>query len=124
MFDVCVVGHITKDIVKIGNETKMMPGGTAYYASIALKRLGANVCVATKVAKEDLFLLDELKKEKIPIFLGETPKTTIFTNIYHSSSDEREQRVKDIASPFSSKDVKDISSKVFHLGPLSKKIFL
>ncbi len=31
MFDVCVIGHVTRDIIAIkGRPAKSMPGGTAY----------------------------------------------------------------------------------------------
>jgi len=33
-----VVGHITKDIVRIGHLTKKMPGGTAFYFSNGLAK--------------------------------------------------------------------------------------
>jgi hypothetical protein len=35
MFDVCTIGHITKDIVRIKDVEKEMPGGVVYYFSIA-----------------------------------------------------------------------------------------
>ncbi|MDY6938658.1 MAG: hypothetical protein SWY16_13420 [Cyanobacteriota bacterium] len=36
MFDVCAIGHITKDIIRVdGKLEKAIPGGTAYYTSIA-----------------------------------------------------------------------------------------
>lgn len=39
MFDACVIGYVTKDIVKTKNAEKEMPGGVVYYFSIALKNL-------------------------------------------------------------------------------------
>ena len=54
MFDVCVIGHITKDIVRIENLKKEMPGGVAYYFSMALKNLGSNVSLVTKVAEREI----------------------------------------------------------------------
>ena len=53
MFDVCVIGHITKDIVRIKNVEKEMPGGVAYYFSMGLKNLGSNVSLITKAAEKD-----------------------------------------------------------------------
>jgi hypothetical protein len=75
LFDICVVGLVTRDIVRIGGKEKKMPGGTAYYASMAMKSLGLNVAIITKVKKEDEALLGDLKAS-IPVFLGESPRTT------------------------------------------------
>ncbi len=120
MFDVCVVGHVTKDIIRIGDTEREMPGGTAYFLPIALKSLGMNVSVITKIGKEETPLLNKLEKEKIPVFLRESPRTTAFTNIYSRELDNREQKVSDIALPFTTKDVENIHSRIFHLGPLTK----
>ena len=65
MFDVCVIGHITKDIVRIKNVEKVMPGGVAYYFSMALKKLGSNVSLITKVGEKDKGLLNDLIKNNM-----------------------------------------------------------
>jgi len=120
MFDVCVIGHVTKDIIRIGDTEREMLGGTAYYTSIAMKSLDLNVAVVTKISKEDESLLDNIESEQIPIFLRESLRTTTFTNIYPRSLDDRKQLVGDIAAPFTVGDVEGIQSKTFHLGPLTK----
>jgi len=120
MFDVCVIGHVTKDIIRISGTEREMPGGTAYYASIAMKSLGLNVAVITKIGKKDEYLLDNIKSEQIPIFLRESVRTTTFTNSYPMGLDDREQSVSGIATPFTVEDVEGIQSKIFHVGPLTK----
>ena len=120
MFDVCVIGHITKDVIRIDDRDKEIPGGTAYYTAIAIKRLGLKVAVVTKIADRDRTLLDSIESEQIPIFLGESSATTTFTNIYLSGADRRKQSVSEIAAPFTVDDVAGIESKTFHLGPLTK----
>lgn len=123
MFDICVIGHITKDIVIIGKNEKELPGGVAYYFSLALKNLDPHIKIAvvTKLKKEDKVLLDELIKKDIQIFWKKSENTTIFENLYPESLDYRIQKVKSLASSFTVEDVKDISAKVFHLGPLTKR---
>ncbi len=54
MFDVCVVGHVTKDLVRTAEGEFEMPGGTAYYTAIALKNLGMRVAVITKLLEQDV----------------------------------------------------------------------
>lgn len=120
MFDVCVVGHITKDIVKTADGEIEMPGGTAYYTSVALKNLGMSVAVITKLHHQDTSLLSELEKEQIPVFLGESDLTTTFMNMYSSDTNTREQWVKDVAMPFTVSDASSFEARIFHLGPLTK----
>ncbi|MFX1254370.1 MAG: hypothetical protein ACFFCZ_22350 [Promethearchaeota archaeon] len=93
MFDVCVIGHITRDIIISKNIEKEMPGGTAYYSSIALKNLGSNVCVVTKTAKKDKNLLNDLIVNNIPIVYRKSQKTSFFTNINLKEPDFRIQEI-------------------------------
>ncbi len=120
MFDVCVVGHVTRDIVAIGARQTEMPGGTAYYAPLAMRYLGSHVAVVTKLSKESKGLLDRLHQEKIAVFVRESPRTTTFMNIYPEGMEGRQQRVDSIAQPFTVEDVEGIEARVFHLGPLTR----
>ncbi|MCK4731187.1 MAG: hypothetical protein KAT65_01905, partial [Methanophagales archaeon] len=121
MFDVCTIGHITKDIVRIKDVEKEMPGGVVYYFSIALKNLGSNVSLITKVAERDKGLLNDLIKNNIGIFYKESKETTVFENIYQEGMDFRIQNVKCVAQPFTPEDIPDISARIFHFGPLTKE---
>ena len=115
----CVIGHVTRDIIRIGQETIEMPGGAAYYASLAMKSLGASVAVVTKVAPEDDYLLDHLRNESIRIIVGETARSSVFENVYPDSLTSRMQRVTAIAEPFTVDDVAMISAGIYYLGPLT-----
>ncbi len=53
MFDICTVGHVTQDIVKTGDDEKVMPGGTGYYCSMAMKSIGAKAALITKIRERD-----------------------------------------------------------------------
>jgi sugar/nucleoside kinase (ribokinase family) len=124
MFDVCVIGHVTKDLIHTHEHvTRKMPGGTAYYTSMALKSLGLDVAVVTKVARADqTHLLKALKSAGIAVFCHESNQTTTFENIYlGESTDARTQRVTAIASPFSPHDIPQISATIFHVGPLTDR---
>ncbi len=123
VFDICVVGHITKDIIVIGNKKKELPGGVVYYFSLALKSLDPHlkVAVVTKLRKEDKFLLNELLQKGVYVILKDSENTTIFENIYPENLSYRIQKVRSIADPFTSEDLSGISAKIFHLGPLTRK---
>jgi len=119
-FDVCVVGHITKDIVRAGQTMRIAPGGTAYYTALALKRLGLTVAVVTNGAKRDRqYLLRELIREKVAVFWKDGQRTSAFENIYSGPGlHTRTQVLKGAGTPFSPEDVTRLSAWAFHFGPL------
>jgi len=120
MLDVCVVGHVTRDIVNIGTRQTEMPGGTACYSSLAMNSLGMDVAVVTRLSEYDRSLLDCLYRDKITVFLRESPQTSTFINVYPEGMEQRRQKVTGIALPFTAEDVEGIQAKVFHLGPLTR----
>jgi sugar/nucleoside kinase (ribokinase family) len=123
-FDVCVIGHVTKDIISVGQTTTATtPGGTAYYTSVGLTKVGLRVAVVTKVAKEDEdLLLGNLKGEKIALFCKESRRSSVFENAYSTDNlDTRLQRIRSIGTPFSPEDVEAIPAKAFHVGPLTSQ---
>jgi sugar/nucleoside kinase (ribokinase family) len=121
-FDICVVGHLTKDIIRIdGKVVRELVGGTAYYTSLALHTLGLNVAVITKTAPEDRDrLLADLKARNIPVFWQPSEKTSIFEEIYPTKNlDLRIEKVWAVASPFSRADLGEFRANTIHLGPLT-----
>ena len=123
VFDICVIGHITRDIIRVGRTTKATPGGTAYYTSIALRRLGLKVAVVTKVARLDrAALLRGLKGDRVEVFCKESKSSSFFENEYGGKNlDTRLQRIISIGNPFSRKDVEKITATLFHVGPLTNR---
>ncbi|MFA6220697.1 MAG: PfkB family carbohydrate kinase [Desulfomonilaceae bacterium] len=121
MYDVCVIGHVTKDLINIRGRTREMPGGTAYYAGMTLRSLGLNVAVITKVATGDeRALLEPLVKSGVRLFVGHSKFTSAFENIYVSPDrNERIQKVKAVGDSFLPEDLGRIQASAFHLGPLT-----
>jgi sugar/nucleoside kinase (ribokinase family) len=122
MFDVCVIGHLTTDFLEIDGKTETaMPGGTAFYTSMALRSLGLNVAVITRLSVEDrAMLLGGLEIAGIHVFAAESRQTTVFENIYSRGNlNSRFQRIRSVASPFSFDDLADRSASIFHIGPLT-----
>jgi sugar/nucleoside kinase (ribokinase family) len=122
VFDVCVVGHITQEIIRIaGRAEREMPGGTAYYTSLALRKAGLKVAVLTKASIGDRErLLHELRRAGVTVFWKPSAQTTLFENIYaREDLGARVQRVRSVAAPFSPSDLEGISATIFHVGPLT-----
>ena len=71
LFDVCVIGHVARDINTIlGVEHAPSPGGAAYYSTMVYCRLGMRAAVVTKVAVEDEPFGRWLFKSKASDFRG------------------------------------------------------
>ncbi len=116
-----VVGHVTKDLIRIpGRPDRVMTGGSAFYASIALARLGFSVSTVTKLAPADDGLLDPLRAVGVELVLRPSATTTVFENSYFGAQlSERKQRVPSIAAAFDAADLDGLSADVLHLGPLT-----
>ncbi len=55
MHDICVVGHVTRDVVRRNlRVAETLPGGVAHYAGVALASLGLDTAVVTKLAEGDV----------------------------------------------------------------------
>jgi sugar/nucleoside kinase (ribokinase family) len=107
----------------MGRSTKQITGGTAYYSSLALKRLGLDVVVVTKAAEKDRgFLMRELGKEQIAVVCREGGVSTSFENVYTDGNlDSRVQRIRTVGAPFSSDDLEGVSAAAYHVGPLTNR---
>lgn len=119
MYDVCVIGHITRDVIWIKDRQNEMPGGVAYYFSTALRSLGCSVCLITKLAEKDKGLLTNLVKNDIDVLYNRSEQTMSFVNTYAGDWNSRTQSVKHVAESFTPEDIPDVSARIFHLGPLT-----
>lgn len=121
-FDVCVIGHVARDINTIrGVEHAPSPGGAAYYSTMVYCRLGMRAAVVTKVAPEDEPLLGELKDAGVAVFNLPSEATTTFRNVYPSSNpDVRVQRVDARAGPIALAALPHVRARIWQIGPLTK----
>ncbi len=123
VYDVCVLGHVTKDRISIpGRPDHEMPGGTAYYVSRAWAALGLSVCMVTRVAEADAQeLLGDLSARGVHVRNCGARQTTVFENRYEGPAlQTRTQRVLQVADPFVPEDVANLSARAVHAGPLTR----
>jgi len=123
VYDVCIVGHVTCDVIRSHAEERRAPGGAATYVALALRRLGRTVSVVTKVAaKDETELLHELRAEDIPVSCTDGGRTTVFHNLYPDlDPDHRIQRVTSVSAAFTRSDLGDLRAHWFCLGPLTSR---
>ena len=121
-FDVCIIGHVARDINSIGGvEREPSPGGAAYYSTMVYRRLGMGAAVVTRVAEQDESLLQELKDAGVTVFNLPSQVTTTFRNDYPSGNpDLRVQRVDARAGPIPVAALPDVRARIWQIGPLTE----
>ena len=119
--DVWAIGHVTRDRIRIGDRVRQQPGGPAYYAALALRRLGGAPAVVTKTAAADRGdLLRELEAEGVDVAWRPSRATTTFENAYLNAEFERRRQTVDaVADPFDVPDLADVRGRLLMLGPLT-----
>jgi sugar/nucleoside kinase (ribokinase family) len=113
-FDVVMIGHFAKDRLVVDGQTEIASGGAVYYGSVALRRLGVDVAVVTRLHPGDFPLLDDLKQEGVQVFAAPAPETSGIENTYDSSDMERRIcKPLGFAGPFRQENIPDLSAQVY-----------
>ena len=100
------VGHYTKDTIVSKGIRRVVDGGAIRYGAHVAARMGLKAAVATRLAQQDLHVLDDLKGMGVDLYCRETPASTCLRLEYPSDNpDERSIFVTDSAGPFVREDV-------------------
>jgi sugar/nucleoside kinase (ribokinase family) len=120
-FDVCLVGHLTRDRVETPGRCTDLPGGTVYYAGMALARLQKlRLAICTRAGEDAASALEALRRDGVAVRVEPSGVTTSFINRYTSvRPDYREQAVYAVADPLRPADLEGLAARWFHLGPLT-----
>jgi sugar/nucleoside kinase (ribokinase family) len=118
-FDVVMIGHFAKDRNVVDGLAKTESGGGVYFGSVALKRIGANVAVVTRLHPNDFPRLDELKQEGIQVYAVPAPETSGIENSYNSADMERRIcKPLGFAGAFKPEDIPDVAAKVYMIASI------
>lgn len=124
MLDVCCFGHITRESEEWQGFRREFTAGPPYFFSLALRRLGDQVMVVTKLNPVDKDILVELEREGVRIVLRKSARTSSFHTTYGKSLDERYLKVISVADPFTLDDLVFCEpSKYIYIGPLTTRDF-
>ena len=119
MMKLTCIGHITLDKVITPRFFAYMPGGTAYYFAKALKNIDLEgFRLITSLAASEMHEVDKLREEGIDVEAIISKNSVYFENKYGEDMNERTQRVLAKADPFTTENLKNAESKIFHLGTL------
>ena len=131
MLDICCIGHITLDKIVTPAQTVFMPGGTSYYFSYGINSLFQSTRVShtphkqlsykliTSLAEKEMHAVEDMRGIGIEVEVIPSRKTVYFENIYTSSNrNERHQRVRDKADPFTPEKLNGLEARYIVLGSL------
>ncbi len=119
-FDIIILGHFAKDKLIIRGVEKEASGGAVYYGALALSKLNIRTAIITMLAKADYSYLEVFEKNGVKIFAYEAEATSGIKNTYFSENNLNERTCEPIAfaGQFSEKQIPDVETKVFHIGPI------
>jgi len=118
--DALMVGHLAVDRNIVDGLAEVATGGGVYYGSIAMRRLGATVAVATRLHPRDFPRLEEMRTAGIEVHAVPAEATSGIENIY--SSGDMERRICHplaFAGAFRPEDIPSIRARVIVITPLT-----
>ena len=121
--DIICIGHITHDRIVTPDRDVHMPGGTSFYFSYGLRHLmgdrkDINYRLITSLADKDMKSVEDMRREGIEVEVIPSRETVYFENIYGANQNNRRQRVRAKADPFTREKLGDISARYIVLGTL------
>ena len=120
-FDVCVVGHVTRDLVRdASGALRSQTGGAAYYGAAALARLGLRTRLVTRLAAADDSLLDELRALHVAVECKPSAATTVFEAAETAGEGHRNYRAVSVADPFEAEDFAGVRARAILIDPLTR----
>ncbi len=118
-YDLLMFGHMAKDRNVVDGVGKTEPGGGVYFGSIAARHLGLKVAIVTRLARQDDYLLDDLKREGVDIFASPAPETSGIENTYRSADMERRIcKPLGFAGPIKASDIPAATARLYAITPI------
>ncbi len=119
MYDITMIGHVSKDIIEDPAGVQHIVGGPVVYSSAAAARSDASVLVITKAAEPDRDELAILAENGAAVVVLDSPATTSIHNRYETADHERRTvTLLQSASPFEPSEVPTEPTRIYHLGGL------
>ena len=116
-YDVLYIGNYTKDTIVSPAGTKIVDGGAVNYAAHAAARLGKNVAVVTRLARDDEHVVEKLKQSGIDCYVSYAPKSTLLKLEYPTTDpDIRTLSVVSVADSITARDVEKLDARAAVIG--------
>ncbi len=118
-FDILMVGNFAVDKLIVDGVEEVASGGGVYYGSIAARRVGAAVCVVTRLLPSDFWRLEDMRAEGVEVIPIAAGGTSGIANYYQSSNMEtRICKPIGFGGQYTLDQIPEIDAKVIVLSPL------
>jgi sugar/nucleoside kinase (ribokinase family) len=112
VYDVVYIGNYTKDTIISPAGTRYVDGGGMNYAAHAAARLGLNIAVVTRLAKEDERVVEKFTQAGIDCYPTYTPQSTLMCLEYPTNDpDTRNLTVTGLAGSITVSEVDKLEMK-------------
>lgn len=124
MTDIICIGHITLDHIITTHHEVYMPGGTTFYSAHGISHLLENkqsnisYKLIASLAESEMKAVDDIRARGIEVDVIPSRKSVFFENIYGEDMNNRTQRVRAKADPFTVESLKDVEARYIWLGSL------
>ena len=116
-FDIAFVGHYTQDTIVYTHSTRVVDGGAFNYGANVAARMGLEVAVVTRLARQDWHVVQDLERLGVTAFARATPASTCLRLIYPTANlDERTIELTSSAGPFTVDEVAEVEARAFAIG--------
>jgi len=116
-YDIAFIGHYTKDTIVSSSGIRIVDGGAFNYGANVAVRMGLKVAAITRLAKEDLRVVEKLKHLGVDVFSHISPQSTCLRLEYPTSNvDERVIHVTSSAGPFTTAEIEKIQARAIVVG--------
>jgi sugar/nucleoside kinase (ribokinase family) len=117
-YDVATIGNYTKDTIVTSAGTRHVDGGGFNYAAFAAAALGCRVAAITRLAAEDMRVVEALERAGVAVFAETTPSSTLMRLEYPTANvDERILTAAATAGSFTTDQVRAIEARAFVISP-------
>ena len=124
-YDIVFIGHVTIDeIVAAEGSARGVPGGAPLFGAFAAAVSGKKIAVITRIAEEDGYILEPLKKAGIDVYRQSVQETTHMRVVHPSANvDERLMYQIKNAGFFVIEEMPPLEPCLIHLGALTDQEF-
>jgi sugar/nucleoside kinase (ribokinase family) len=117
-YDLVLLGAYTKDTIISHAGKRVVDGGGFNYGAHMATKMGLNVAAITRLAGEDFYVAEELKKTGAAVYASVSEHSTCLTLEYKTANvDERTLYVTTTAGSFTADQIEGITAKAFVIGP-------
>lgn len=116
-YDIAFIGHYTKDTIVSAKGTRIVDGGAFNYGANVAARMGLKVAAVTRLAEEDLRVVEKLKHLGVDVSVHISPQSTCLRLEYPTANiDERIIYVTSSAGPFTLAEVENLQARAIVVG--------